>query len=225
METTSKVKSRIIENVNIIQDETGAVAGTGDMRYVFNRLSRECEPNSDGTFCLNSLLFTSPPLETSAKQTITPTPLVQTRSQCDIAKRKLVSNPAADSPDIHDIKPPSNGQEYNPPSLLKAIEPVTKKTKIVRKVIAAGLVPCSERTVWRMIEREATGEVVPKKFKHVGRPSAIGLRPLLMSVSETLKAEGDGATATRNTINEAIDSVHLEALAESGKDTGFVKFG
>ena len=133
METTRKAKSRLIENVTIIQNETGAVAGTGDMNYVYSRLSQECGTNSDGTFDLNSLLSISPPSTTSANQSITPTPPVRTRSQCDIAQRQLVSYAEAESPDIHDIKQPSNGHQYSPQSLFKAIEPVRKKTKIVKK--------------------------------------------------------------------------------------------
>ena len=222
LKTTSNVINSLLGKINVIQTESGAVAGTGDMNYVFNRLSRECDLNTDGTFNTDSL-FQSPPLQAS-NDSITPTPPGKRPAYSRNAKRKSCDTSSkVYSPSIDDLIPPSDGYQYNPPSVLRAINPIEKKRKIVKKIVDADLVPCTDRTIHRLIKKEANGEKIPAKFNALGRPGKIELKPLFMTIQETLDASGEGSTATRRIVDDAIDTVYSQKQTENGKDPGFTE--
>ena len=151
-------KASIIEKVDAIQKDTGVVAGTGDLTWVNKQLGRVCDVETDGTFDTRSLV--ADPITSVC----TPT-LVARQRYARKAKRKLACE---QSPSIADLIPPSNGTQYNPPSLLRAVRaiPGRWKRRMCVKVIEKGLIPyTSMRSVNRLLCQEENGEPIPEKLE------------------------------------------------------------
>lgn len=209
-------KARIIEKVDAVQKDTSVVAGTGDLTWVNKQLNRVCDVEADGTFDTTSLL--TKPVTSVRTPTVVPRQKYTRKAK---GKRALEQ-----SPSLADLIPPSNGTQYNPPSLLRAVKSVPSRwrRRMCVKAIEKGLIPyTSMRSVNRLFAQEENGEPIPAKFGERGRPVGIQLKPLFGKIEEQLTSDGDGATATNLMINSCIDAVQSEAHQNDPTQHGILK--